>query len=127
MIIVDAQVSLWCPDTPQRPCPPGGATLAHRPEPLGKDMLGPALEPVLAVARYPNMAVKASVFPCYKIDPYPFRNLHHHLRRMVEADGASGVFWGTDLTWLRCPYRQAVTFFTEEFDFLSNADKEWVE
>jgi L-fuconolactonase len=37
MIIVDAQVHIWGADTPERPWPPGGASLAHRPQPLEKD------------------------------------------------------------------------------------------
>jgi L-fuconolactonase len=90
------------------------------------EVLGPILAPVVAAARYPNIAVKASAFPCYTTEPYPFRNLHHHLRHVVEAYGASRVFWGTDLTRLRCPYRQAVTLFTEELDFLSTTDKECI-
>jgi L-fuconolactonase len=90
------------------------------------EALGPALEPVLAAAHHPNIAVKASALSCYMTEPYPFRNLHQHLRQVVEAYGPQRVFWGTDLTRLRCPYRQAVTLFTEEVDFLSNADKEWI-
>jgi hypothetical protein len=30
------------------------------------------------------------------------------------------------LTRLRCPYGRAVTLFTEELDFLSSDDKEWI-
>lgn len=33
---------------------------------------------------------------------------------------------GTDLTRLRGSYRQAVTLFTEELDFLSDIDKTWI-
>jgi hypothetical protein len=36
------------------------------------------------------------------------------------------VFWGTDLSRLRGTYRQAVTLFTEELDFLSTTDEEWI-
>jgi L-fuconolactonase len=90
------------------------------------EALGPALEPVLAVSRHPNIAVKASTMPCYTTEGYPFRNLHQHIRRVVDAYGPLRVFWGTDLTRLRCPYRQAVTLFTEELDFLSSDDKEWI-
>jgi predicted TIM-barrel fold metal-dependent hydrolase len=88
--------------------------------------IGPALEPVMAAARLPNLAVKASALPCFTSEPYPFKNLQPHLRRVVEAYGPRRVFWGTDLSRLTCPYRQAVTFFTEELDFLSNDDKEWI-
>jgi L-fuconolactonase len=264
MVIVDAQVHIWGPDTPQRPWPPGGANLAHRPVPLGKEELlramdtagvnrvvlvppswegdrndlaleaarlhpdrfavmgrlpiqrpesgtlleswceqpgmlgvrmtfhrgqyrawltdgtadwfwpaaeragvpvmvfapgqvpkiaeiaarhpglrlvldhlalsteirdaafGAALELVLAAARYPNLAVKASAMPCYVTEPYPFRSLHQHIRRVVDAYSPQRVFWGTDLTRLSCPYRQAVTLFTEELDSLSDIDKEWI-
>jgi L-fuconolactonase len=264
MIIVDAQVHIWGADTPERPWPPGGASLAHRPQPLGKDQLqreidaagvdrvvivppswegerndlaleaarlhpdrfaimgrlaierqesrglvdgwrrqpgmlgvrltfhrdphrswltdgtadwfwaaaeragipvmvfvpglvpeisevaarypglrlvldhlalglgvkdnaiGSALEPVLAAARYPNIAVKASALPCYVSEPYPFKTLHPHIRRVVDAYSPRRVFWGTDLSRLTCSYRQAVTFFTEELDFLSDDDKEWI-
>ena len=37
MVIVDAWVHIWGPDTSQRPWAPGGATQAQRPVPLGKD------------------------------------------------------------------------------------------
>jgi hypothetical protein len=45
---------------------------------------------------------------------------------VVEAFGPRRVFWGTDLSHLPCPYRQAVTLFTQELDYLSTADKEWI-
>lgn len=64
--------------------------------------------------------------PCYSTEGYPFRNRHRHIRRVVDAYGPRRVFWGTDLTRLRCPYRQAVTLFTEELDFLSSDGKEWI-
>jgi len=88
--------------------------------------LGPALEPVLTLAPYANVAVKASALPCYVTESYPFRGLYPHIRRVVETFGPQRVFWGTDLTRLPCPYRQAITLFTEELDFLSAADKEWI-
>jgi L-fuconolactonase len=88
--------------------------------------LGPALEPVLRLAPYANVAVKASALPYYVTEAYPFPSLHPHIRRVVETFGPQSVFWGTDLTRLPCPYRQAVTLFTESLDFLSAADKEGI-
>lgn len=88
--------------------------------------IGPALEPLYSLARFPNVAVKASALPCYVTETYPFRSLHPHIRRVIETFGPQRVFWGTDLTRLPCPYRQAVTLFTEALDFLSESDKEWV-
>jgi L-fuconolactonase len=88
--------------------------------------LGPALEPVLSLAPYANIAVNASALPCYVTVAYPFPSSHPHIRRIVEAFGPQRVFWGTDLTRLPYPYRQAVTLFAEELDFLSAAAKEWI-
>ena len=88
--------------------------------------LGPALKPVLALAQYPNVAVKATSLPSYVTDAYPSPSLHTHIRHVVEAYGPHRVFWGTDLTRLRGFYRQAVTLFTEELDYLSDIDTTWI-
>jgi len=39
MTVIDAQVHIRGAETPERPWPPGGTALAHRPTPLGKDEL----------------------------------------------------------------------------------------
>jgi predicted TIM-barrel fold metal-dependent hydrolase len=88
--------------------------------------LGPAVETLVQLARLSNVAVKASALPCYVTESYPFPSLHPHIRRVAEAFGPRRVFWGTDLSHLPCPYRQAVTLFTEELDYLSATDKEWI-
>jgi predicted TIM-barrel fold metal-dependent hydrolase len=84
------------------------------------------LPDLLALARLPNVAAKASALPSYSSDSYPYRNLHGYLRQVFDAFGPRRTFWGTDLTRLDCSYRQAVTMFTEELPWLSDADKEWV-
>ena len=83
---------------------------------------------VCELARYPNVFVKVSALPCYSTQPYPFRNLHDTIRRIVDAYGPHRCFWGSDLTRLvlKCTYREAVTMVTEELDFLSAIDKEWI-
>ena len=91
----------------------------------GKD-LAPSVDVLLKFARLPNVAVKASCLPCYVDEPYPFPTLHPQIQRVVDAFGPERVFWGTDLSQLPCPYRKAVTLFTEELDFLSASDKEWI-
>jgi len=88
--------------------------------------LAPAIDALLKLAPTSNVAVKASALPCYVTESYPFPSLHPHIRRVVEAFGPRRVFWGTDLSHLPCPYRQAVTLFTEQLDFLSATDKEWI-
>jgi predicted TIM-barrel fold metal-dependent hydrolase len=84
------------------------------------------LDKVLALAKRPNIAVKASAMPGYTADSYPYRALHPHLRRVYDSFGPRRIFWGTDLTRLPCTYRQAVTAFTEEIPWLSQTDKEWI-
>ncbi len=78
------------------------------------------------LARRANVAVKASALPCYSTAPYPFPDVHPHVRRVYDAFGPRRMFWGTDWTRLPCPWRQAVTLFTEELPWLSAHDKEWV-
>ena len=43
---------------------------------------------------------------------------------MMDAFGANRLFWGTDLSRMRCSYRECVTSFTEEMSWPSQADKE---
>ena len=88
--------------------------------------LGPAVDNLLKLARLKNVAVKVSALPSYVDEPYPFPTLHPLIHRVIDAFGPARCFWGTDLSHLPCPYKQAVTLFTEELTFLSERDKEWV-
>jgi L-fuconolactonase len=81
---------------------------------------------LLAIARRPNVAAKASALPCYTNDRYPFRSLHPYIRRAYDAFGPKRLFWGTDLSRSPIPYRQHVTMFTEEMPWLTPDDKEWI-
>jgi hypothetical protein len=36
------------------------------------------------------------------------------------------MFWGTDWTRLPCPWREALTLFTEELPWLTDDDKRWI-
>jgi predicted TIM-barrel fold metal-dependent hydrolase len=87
-----------------------------------------AIEGLCALADCPNMHVKVSSVPLYSTEPYPHRNLHGALKRLIGAFGPRRSFWGTDLTriWSRTTYRRCVTLFTEELDFLSPDDLAWV-
>jgi L-fuconolactonase len=91
----------------------------------GKD-LSPGVDVLLKFARFKNVGVKLSCLPCYVDEAYPFPTLHEQIRRVVETFGAQRLFWGTDLSQLPCSYRQAVTLFTEELEFLTAQDKEWI-
>jgi len=81
---------------------------------------------MLALAKYPNVAVKLSGAPSYSSEPYPYRNIHKYIRQIVDAFGSHRCFWGTDITRMPCSYRQCVTMFTEELPWLQGRDKELV-
>jgi len=81
---------------------------------------------MLALARYPNIAVKMSGAPSYSTDPYPYRNIHGYLKQIFDAFGPDRCFWGTDITRMPCSYRQCVTMFTEELPWLKGRDLERV-
>lgn len=78
---------------------------------------------LLPLAKRPNVAVKASSLPAFVTEGYPYPSLREPIRRIVDAFGPQRTFWGTDLTRNPATYRQAITHFTEELDFLSDADK----
>lgn len=84
------------------------------------------IDELLALARLPNVAVKATAATAYSTQSYPFRDLNDPLHRIFDAFGPDRFFWGTDFTRLTCPYRQSVTFFTEELPWLRGQDLEKV-
>jgi predicted TIM-barrel fold metal-dependent hydrolase len=94
------------------------------------EKLGSGLSPTIELAKYPNVYVKLTSTPSCSSENYPYRNIHPHLKRLIEAFGPRRCFWGTDLSAMlsrtKCTYRQAVTMFTEEMDFLSKEDLEFV-
>jgi len=81
---------------------------------------------LLALARYPNIAVKATGAPGYSSEAYPFRSMHIYLRQIFDSFGPHRMFWGTDITKMPCSWRQCVTMFTEELPWLTGNDQELV-
>jgi predicted TIM-barrel fold metal-dependent hydrolase len=78
---------------------------------------------LLALARFPNVAVKATGAPGYSSEAYPFPAMHLYLRQIYEAFGPNRMFWGTDISKMPCSWRQCVTMFTAELPWLSEHDK----
>lgn len=81
---------------------------------------------LLAIAKRPNVAAKVSALPCYSTDTYPYRSLHGYVRQAYDAFGPQRLFWGSDLSRSRIPYRQHVTLFSEEIPWLTADDKAWI-
>lgn len=78
---------------------------------------------LLALAKLPNVAVKATGAPGYSAESYPFPKMHTYLRQIYDAFGPHRMFWGTDISKMPCSWHQCVTMFTEELKWLNEADK----
>jgi predicted TIM-barrel fold metal-dependent hydrolase len=78
---------------------------------------------LVALAKHPNVAVKATGAPGYSAEAYPFPIMQDYLRRIFDAFGPHRMFWGTDITKMPCSWRQCVTHFTEELPWLGAADQ----
>lgn len=84
------------------------------------------LDKLLALAKRPNVAVKASALPCYSDEPYPYQGLQRYIRAVYEAFGPRRMFWGTDQTRSPIGYREGIALFTQHMPFIAEADKEWI-
>jgi predicted TIM-barrel fold metal-dependent hydrolase len=78
---------------------------------------------LLALAKLPNIAVKATGAPGYSTEAYPFAGMHTYLRQIYDAFGPHRMFWGTDISKMPCSWRQCVTMFTEQLPWLNEQDK----
>ncbi len=108
-MIVDTQVHIWGANTPERPWPPDGVGRAHRPEPVGNDDLLREMD----AAGVDRVVI---VPPSWEGDR---NDLALQAARLHPSRFAV-------MGRLSCSYRQAVTLFTEELDFLSGEDTEWI-
>ncbi|OGK96437.1 MAG: hypothetical protein A3E31_07575 [Candidatus Rokubacteria bacterium RIFCSPHIGHO2_12_FULL_73_22] len=84
------------------------------------------LPAVCALAKRPNVAVKASGMAALSARGYPFGDLHAAIRTLVDAFGPRRTFWGTDLTRMPCTYRECIDLFTKELPWLQGEDLAWV-
>ncbi|MEM7190322.1 MAG: amidohydrolase family protein [Pseudomonadota bacterium] len=89
------------------------AAMAHMPD-------------LLALARFPNVAVKVTGAPGYSAEAYPFPIMSGFVRQIFDAFGPERTFWGTDITKMPCTWTQCITQFTEEMDWLRGRDLELV-
>ena len=81
---------------------------------------------LLALAKHPNVAVKATGAPGYSAEPYPYPTMQTYLRQIFDAFGPHRMFWGTDITKMPCSWHQCVTMFTEALPWLGETDKRLV-
>ena len=84
------------------------------------------LPDVLALAKYPNIAVKTTGGPQYVTDPYPFRSLTPRYKAIYDAFGPRRMFWGTDITRMPCTWAECVSAFRDHQTWMPAADMERV-
>ena len=89
------------------------SSMAHMPE-------------LLSLSEEPNIAVKATGSPGYSSHHYPFNSMHTYLKQIFDAFGAKRMFWGTDITKMKCSWKECITMFTEELPWLTKADQDLV-
>lgn len=85
-----------------------------------------SLPSVLALARFPNVAVKTTGGPQYVSDEYPFASLQDRYHAIYDAFGPRRMFWGTDITRMPCTWSECVTAFTQHQPWLPQTDMAWV-
>lgn len=80
---------------------------------------------ILALARFPNVTIKAESVPFLSAEPYPYRDMQPVLRKTFDAFGPERIFWGSDYTLMsmhQATYSECVRAFTEELTWLSEKD-----
>ena len=77
---------------------------------------------LLKLAKYPNVAVKATGAPGYSGEAYPYPIMQGYLEQIYDAFGPHRIFWGTDITKMPCSWKDCITMFTEEARWLDEND-----
>jgi len=74
-----------------------------------------------------DVAVKVSETPHHSKEPYPYADLHDHVRWLVETFGREHVVWGSDFPNVSdvCGYERSLSWLNE-VDSLSRTDREWL-
>src|ERR1700722_19947976 len=77
---------------------------------------------LLSLARHPNVVVKCTGTPALSHEPFPFRDLWPHIRRIVDEFGIERLMWGSDITRCNHPYEEAIGYLRDT-SLLSPSDR----
>jgi predicted TIM-barrel fold metal-dependent hydrolase len=85
---------------------------------------------LLALARYPNVAVKLCGGPLLSNQQYPFDDIWPYLEKLFKAFGVDRVMWGSDYTRMRIadlpkgdrPRKRGLSY-SESLDYLRKTDR----
>jgi len=81
---------------------------------------------VVALAAFPNVAVKMTGGLQYVSDGFPFASLQSRYQVLYEAFGSRRVFWGTDITRMPCSWHECVLVFVDHQPWLPPEDLPWL-
>ena len=88
-----------------------------------------AIEPVLAMARHPNLFAKISFVPLASGQAYPFADTFSLVRRIVDAFGAERCLYGSNFPTAQynpqMTYGQTASYF-EQNNLLSAKERQWI-
>ena len=84
-----------------------------------------AIDQAAALAKYPNVSIKLSSAPHHSAEPYPYRDLTSHIRRLFDAYGPRRCYWGTDITnsFAKATYRQRLHILPRNWIFSARTTK----
>jgi L-fuconolactonase len=88
-----------------------------------------SIEPVIALARYPNVYAKLTFLPLASSEAFPFRDVHWMVRGLVDAFGPQRCLFGSNFPTAQysphTSYAQTVELFREAID-LSEEERAWI-
>ncbi|EIZ77742.1 amidohydrolase 2 [Novosphingobium sp. Rr 2-17] len=93
---------------------------------FGASIMGPGLvqfDGLFDFAQLPNVAIKLTGGAGYFDEAYPMPSLSREVRKLYDAFGPNRLFWGTDFTRMRLSWRECLTLYTEEMDWLTDRDR----
>ncbi|HEX3971349.1 MAG TPA: amidohydrolase family protein [Stellaceae bacterium] len=86
-------------------------------------------EEALALAKYPNIAIKCESVPFLSAEGYPYRDILQFFKPTYDAFGPERMFWGSDMTLLKPPllgsYMNCIRYMTE-IDWMTDRDLELI-
>jgi predicted TIM-barrel fold metal-dependent hydrolase len=86
-----------------------------------------ALDEVLALAAYPNAALKWShAQDIFGVTDYPYDGLSPFLRRAIDAFGAERIMWASDHTSIKGQSWAELLFCLRDSPHLSQVEKELI-
>jgi L-fuconolactonase len=89
---------------------------------------GPTVQHLLRLKRFPQVHVKITDPWAISKEEYPYRRAEPIFRRVFETFGPQRCMWGSDwpLVEGHGGYAKALALYTREWDWLTDADREWI-